>query len=64
MGGYEVKFNVYADSQEEADFASALIKQFITEQANKGIAVTANRIAEAMNKWKDSYFVSNYFKQY
>ena len=62
MNGYEVKFNVYANSQEEADFASALVKQFITEQASRGIAVTANRIAEAMNKWKDSYFVSNYFK--
>ena len=63
MKGYEVRFNVYADSQEEADFASSLIKQFITEQAQKGVAVTANRIAAAMNRWKDSYFVTNYCKQ-
>ena len=62
MQGYEVKFNVYADSQEEADRASAIIKQFITEQAQLGVAVTANRIAEAVEKWKGNYFVTNYFK--
>ena len=62
MRGYEVKFNVYANSQEEADRASALIKQFITEQAQKGVAVTATRIAEAVEKLKGSYFVSSFFK--
>ena len=62
MQGFEVKFNVYADSREEADFASCLIKGFITELAQKGIPVTANKIAEAVNKWKGSYFVTNYFR--
>ena len=64
MQGFEVKFNVYAETKEEADFASNLIKGFITELAQKGIPVTAKRIAEAVNKWKGSYFVSSYFKQY
>ena len=62
MEGHEIRFNVYADTQEEADFASSLIKQFITDLARKGIAVTANRIAEAVNKWKDSFIVTNFFK--
>ena len=62
MQGFEVKFNVYANSQEEADRASAIIKQFITEQAQKGVAVTATRIADAVEKWKGNYFVTNYFK--
>ena len=62
MQGYEIKFNVYANSQEEADFASNLIKQFITEQAQKGVAVTATRIAEAVEKWKGSYLVSSFFR--
>ena len=62
MQGFEVKFNVYANSQEEADRASAIIKHFITEQAQSGVAVTANRIAEAVEKWKGNYFVTNYFK--
>ena len=63
MQGHEVKFNVYADSQQEADIASALIKQFITELAQKGVAVTATKISAAVEKWKNSYFVTNYFKQ-
>lgn len=64
MQGYEVKFNVYADSQQEADLASALVKQFISDLAQKGVAVTAKKIAEAAEKWKGNYFVTNYFKQY
>lgn len=63
MKGHEVRFNVYAESQEEADFASATVKQFITELAQKGVPVTANKIAEAVQKWKGSYLVTNYFKQ-
>lgn len=63
MQGFEIKFNVYAESQAEADIASAAVKQFISELAQKGVAVTAKRIAEAANKWKGNYFVTNYFKQ-
>ena len=62
MGGYEVKFNVYANSQEEADRASEAIKAFISEKARMGVAVTASRIVGAVSKYKDNYFVTNYFK--
>ena len=62
MSGFEVKFNVYANSQEEADQASQAIKAFITQKANQGIAVTADRLVAAINKYKDNYFVTNYFK--
>lgn len=62
MGGYEVKFNVYANSQEEADAASAAIKAFISEKARAGVAVTATKLTQAVEKWKDNYFVTNYFR--
>ena len=62
MGGYEIKFNVYANSQEEADVATEAIKAFIGAKAQQGIAVTADRITTAINKYKDNYFVTNYFK--
>jgi len=62
MRGYEVRFNVYADSQEEADRAAAAIKGFISDKARLGIAVTAERLAAAVTKYKDNYFVTNYFK--
>ena len=62
MHGYEIKFNVYAESQAEADRATAVIKAFINEKARQGIAVTANKVADAVNKYKDNYFVTSYFR--
>lgn len=62
MQGFEVKFNVYANSQTEADEATRAIKGFISGLAQKGVAVTAERLVSAVTKWKDNYFVINYFK--
>ena len=62
MQGYEVKFNVYAESQQEADNATLAVKNLISEYASRGVAVTGNRIAEAIARWKGSAFVFNYFK--
>lgn len=62
MGGYEVRFNVYAESQAEADAASAAIKAFISAKARTGVAVTAAKLTQAVEKWGDNYFVNNYFK--
>ena len=62
MGGYEIRFNVYANSQEEADRATEAIKAFINAKAAQGIAVTAERISSAVNRYKDNYFVTSYFK--
>ena len=62
MEGHEIRFKVYATSQEEADAASKAIKDFVTEMAKKGIAVSANKITSAVGKWKGNVFVTNYFK--
>lgn len=62
MSGFEVRFNVYANSQEEADLATAAIKAFIDAKAQQGVAVTADKITAAVNKYKDNYFVTSYFK--
>ena len=62
MQGYEIKFNVYANSQEEADADTSEVKAFISDMAQKGIAVTAGKIATAVARWKNNVFVTNYFK--
>ena len=62
MQGFNVSFNVYANSQEEADVTSRAIRAFITEQAQRGRAVTATKLTEAINRYKDNYFVNSYFK--
>ena len=62
MKGFEVSFKVYAGSQEEADVASRAIRQFVDAKARQGIAVTAAKLAEAVSRWHDNYFVNQYFK--
>lgn len=62
MKGYEVSFRVYAASQAEADAASRAIRQFVDAKARQGIAVTAVKLAEAVARWQDNYFVNQYFK--
>ena len=62
MKGYEVRFNVYAESQDEADMASLALRSFVDGKARMGLAVTADKIAKAVERWKDSYMVNNYLK--
>lgn len=59
MKGYEVKFNIYANSQDEADMATQAIKAFISEHAKQGRAVTAKKVADAIGKWKNNVLVRN-----
>ena len=63
MQGFPISFNVYANSQEEADKATLAIKQFITDSANMGVAITAEKILRAVSKWGHNPFVVNYFKK-
>lgn len=62
MKGYEIRFNVFAESQEEADRASLALRSFVDGKARTGLAVTADKITKAVERWKDSYMVNNYFK--
>lgn len=63
MGGYEVRFNIYAETQAEADEAARAIKDFIGDSARQGIAVTARRLTDAVRKWGTHPLVRNYFKR-
>ena len=62
MQGYRIEFNVYAESQAEADQAAEAIKAFISSYAQEGRAVTAKKIGEAVSRWKNNFLVRNYFK--
>lgn len=62
MKGFPVTFNVYADTSEEAETASRAIKDFINAKARIGVAVTADKLTKAIEKWRDSIIVTNYFR--
>lgn len=59
MKGYEIKFNIYAESEQEAEDARKAIIGFINEHAQQGRAVTGRKIADAIAHWKDNIIVRN-----
>lgn len=62
----KITFNVWAESEAEAEELSRAIGAFIDEQGQQGRRVTAKKLAEAIRKWKDNPLVRstiiNYFK--
>ena len=64
LQGYEIKFNIYANSQEEADKAREAIIGFIGQNARCGRAVTAMKIADAVNRWDENPIVMNRIVKY
>lgn len=66
MKGFEIKFNVYANSKEEAERAQKAIIEFINDNAQEGRAVSANKIAEIVPRWKSNALIkqqiANFFK--
>ena len=59
LQGYEIRFNIYAESIEEAERARIAIINFISEQAKQGRAVTGNKIALAVSQWDKNSFVKS-----
>ena len=63
MIGAKVTFNVYANSQEEADNASKVLAEFVDNMAKQGVAVTADKLTQAVQSWGNNSLVRNYFKK-
>jgi hypothetical protein len=66
MKGYEIRFQVYAENEEESADARQAIVEFINEHAREGRAVTGRKLADAIRGWKNNPIVKNriinYFK--
>lgn len=59
LEGYEIKFNIYAESAEEATVARNAIVGFIDVLAKQGRAVTGRKIADAATRWDKNPFVKS-----
>jgi len=66
MRGYPITFNIYAESEEEAEAARRAITDFIAQHARQGRAVTGEKIARAVGGWERNPIVRSriidYFK--
>jgi hypothetical protein len=67
LQGYPITFNIYAESQQEAEEARMAIIAFIGLHASQCRAVTAKKIAQALSNWDKNPIVKNriidYFKR-
>ena len=59
MKGYPITFNIYAESEQEAEEARMAIVAFIGEHAKHGRAVTGRKIAQAVSNWDKNLLVKN-----
>ncbi len=62
----QISFNIYANSDEEAERGRAAIVQFINAMGQHGAKVSGNKIVEAVAKFNSSPFMAaqiiNFFK--
>ena len=62
-----ISFNIFADSDEEAEKGRKAIIQFINIMGQHGAKVSGNKIAEAVGKLQSSPFIAsqiiNFFKK-
>ena len=59
MKGYPITFNIYAESEEEANLAQEDIIGFISRHAEQGRAVSGAKISEALRKAESNAFIRN-----
>jgi hypothetical protein len=58
----KITFYVYSDSETEATELSQALHDFVEDKRKIGIAVTAKKLTEALNKFKNNFFVNNFLK--
>ena len=64
MNGYEIRFFIYANNEEEVADMRAAVVDFISAHAKCGRAVCAKKVADALRKWDSNAIVKNEIIKY
>lgn len=62
MQPFKIEIYVYAENADEASKVQQSAIQFVKDKYNSGILITADKLAKALDKFKDSFVVNQYFK--
>lgn len=62
MQPYKIEIYVYAENADEAAKVQRSAIGFVKEKYNAGILVTADKLSSAIERFKDSYIVNQFFK--
>ena len=62
MQPIEIKFYVYGESEAEAKELEKALYDFVEAKRQQGVAVRAAKITEALKKYKDNFFVTQFLR--
>jgi hypothetical protein len=58
----QISFYIYCDNESDANELAQALHDFVDDKRKIGIAVTAKKLTNALNKFKDNFFVNNFLK--
>ena len=59
-----IEFNIFANSELEAEELTRLIKDFINKQCVEGRKISASKLIDAIIKWQNKPFIINAINNY
>lgn len=62
MQPFKIEIYVYAENADEASKVQQSAIQFVKDKYKSGILITADKLTKALDKFKDSFVVNQYFK--
>ena len=62
MQPYKIEIYVYAETEEEAARVQRSAINLVKSKYQSGIIISADKLVKAIDKFKDSYIVNQYFK--
>lgn len=62
MKPHKIEFYIYAENDEEVKELQRAAFDFVNSNYQQGIIVTARKLASALTKFKDNFFVKNYLR--
>lgn len=62
MTPQKVAFYVYAENEQEVKELQTALNDFVRNQYNKGVLVTAQKMLGALAKFGNNFLVSNFLK--
>lgn len=63
MKPHKITFYAYADDEAQVKQLQDALNNFVREQYNKGIIVTAAKLQRALQTFGNNYFVTNFLKR-
>lgn len=62
MQPYKIEFYAYCEDETEAKDLSKALYDFVNAKREQGVAVRASKLTEALTKYKDNFFVTNFLR--